>query len=146
MTDQHPAVTFLLAAHGRAEVAAKALPRGPWRWVVHHDAGIWEGLEGPDGVVLAASDSEEYAARIEKDDGFDAYLPLIQPEVLLARVEAEREILAEHAPGDMARERDETECRTCSEPQLGFSGMWAAEFPCRTVLLLAKAWGWEAGT
>ena len=81
MTDLHPAVTYLLAAHARSVDAC--------------------------------------------------------------RVAAEREILAEHAPGDMARERDETECRTCSEPQLGFSGMWAAEHPCRTVLLLAKAWGWE---
>lgn len=34
-------------------------------------------------------------------------------------------------------------CLTCTEldPRLG--GFYAERFPCRTVRLLAKAWGWE---
>jgi hypothetical protein len=58
------------------------------------------------------------------------------------RIAAERAIMAEHAPGSMAVDRDETQCRTCSAPQAGFSGSWPVEYPCRTVILLAEGWGW----
>jgi hypothetical protein len=58
------------------------------------------------------------------------------------RVAAEREILAEHA--------DEWRCcSACSEED--YDGAERAfrrplPWPCRTVLGLAKAWGWEAET
>jgi hypothetical protein len=145
MSDLHPAVAFLLAAHAEAERCATTASDGQGWWLISPRAAdhrsvveyVIEGERGP--VTHIDVDEHEPEAHL-------AEALLIQsnsPRAVLCRVAAEREILAEHAAGDMARERDETECRTCSEPQLGFSGMWAAEHPCRTVLGLAKAWGWE---
>jgi hypothetical protein len=68
------------------------------------------------------------------------------PGTVLARVAAEREILVEHAvhrcgqqPWDCALEPTvgRSFCNACRAGVL---------YPCRTVLWLAKAWGWEAET
>lgn len=138
MSDLHPAVALLLAAHEQAmalaEEAAEATDGGNWRVGGPQSCECCDAVRAGTALVLVA------------DDRYSGHVAANDPASVLRRVTAEREILAEHAPGDMARERDETECRTCSEPQLGFSGMWAAEHPCRTVLGLAKAWGWEAET
>jgi hypothetical protein len=80
MTDQHPAVVYLLAAHERSDDAR--------------------------------------------------------------RVEAEREILAEHSESN-------ADCNTCVDGRWGYPiypNSSPQHYPCRTVLLLAKAWGWEEGT
>jgi hypothetical protein len=131
MSDQHPAVVYLLAAHERAEAVARRAAK----------PALDHCPSDPVEFVIGMNDLSTPAVRAA-----EAHIRLHPTSAVLTRVAAEREILAEHAAGDMARERDETECRTCSEPQLGFSGMWAAEHPCRTVLGLAKAWGWEAET
>lgn len=56
------------------------------------------------------------------------------------RVEAERETLAEHAVTQPWRR-----CRVCISDRDGYPESWTGDpWPCRTVLLLAKAWGWEA--
>lgn len=63
-----------------------------------------------------------------------------EAETVLLRVAAERGILAEHAPDA------ESFCRVCMDPT-GIGGRWdCSPWPCRTVLGLAKAWGWEEAT
>lgn len=160
MAEQHAAVTFLQAAHARAVTLAEAttpVPQ-PGQWTAVRDKhadrdaplSLIQGRDPDDPddqdysyglpvIVLAAEWQDEAEANLQ-------FIAANDPASVLRRVAAEREILAEHAPGGMAQERDETECRTCSGPTPGFSGMWPADWPCRTVLGLAKAWGWETET
>jgi hypothetical protein len=76
---------------------------------------------------------------MEWHPAFDALLP--EPEAVLRRVAAERELLAEHA------DEGARECKVCApvdwdaEERPG-RYRYPAGYPCRTVLLLAKAWGW----
>jgi hypothetical protein len=143
--EQHPAVVFLRQAHERAEKVARALPRGPWMWMGHWDpGGNFQALEGPDGIpVLRSRAQTGNSSKMEWHPAFDGLLP--EPEAVLRRVTNERELLAEHAD-------DEGSCQRCAGPE------WASDdadgnrewsrspepWPCRTVLLLAQAWGWTA--
>ena len=65
----------------------------------------------------------------------------LAPEAVLRRVKADRQILAEHAD-------DEGECATCAAEGDGGGIMFLGHvpYPCRTVRLLAEAWGWEKTT
>ena len=69
------------------------------------------------------------------------HIALHDPYSALLRITAEREILAGHAS-------DCGDCKTCDTDAGDFSErgyQWrdAQPWPCRTVLLLARAWGWE---
>jgi hypothetical protein len=130
---ERPAVEFLQQALDRAEGLARAAGGDRWSTAEHPSETVAVYDSAGDPVVYAeGSPSVEQAAHIALND----------PAAVLRRVALDRQILAEHAPGGMAEERDETECRTCSGPTPGFSGSWPAEWPCRTVLLLAEAYGW----
>lgn len=141
----HPAVEFLRQALDQAEQLARALPPGPWRMVeVGDDGGEREDLLGSDGqAVLASGDVDGYESWIWRHDGFEAYLPLIGPDAVLRRVAADRQILAEHQStrglGYVGRDYVEMDsvCTSC-----GKSGEYGVLWPCRTVRLLAEAWGW----
>jgi hypothetical protein len=140
MTD-HPAVVFLRQAHERAEKVVRALPRGPWMWVGHWDPeGNFRALEGPDEIpVLRSRAQHGNSSTMEWHPAFDGLLP--EPEAVARRVAADRELLTEHA------ER-QGECRVCAaEGEAGGTTFLGnVPWPCRTVLLLAKAWGWEEGS
>ena len=151
-------VEFLLAAHARAVTLAEATTPvpSPGRWSAVQDKHA--SRDAPLSLVQGQDPDEpdrlDYSYGLpvivfsaEWQDEAEANLRFIaanDPASMLRRVEFERGLLAEHAPGGMAQERDETECRTCSGPTPGFSGTWPADWPCPTVLGLAAAWGWEA--
>lgn len=162
MTDQHSAVTFLLAAHAEAEKWATAAsdPQGWWliepRFADHRTICEYV-IQGERGPVVHV-EVEEHDTEAHRAEAL-----LIQansPRAVLLRVAQERDILAEHAGtwtsgepeyehhhevmvGPTGRTRyvevEDDEpippymCITCE----------AAGWPCRTVLGLAKAWGWE---
>lgn len=129
VTDQHPAVVYLLAAHERAERLARAASGEPFM----RDRDLW----GPRVVI------SDYSRLIEEH---------ADPATVLVRVAAEREILAEHEPFTTAEPGSGflSWCDTCqSEEAAMYSAHYSGQpqlYPCRTVLLLAKAWGWEAET
>lgn len=140
-------IEHLRAALDRAEETAKAATSpGPWRVNQYDydaegfDAGIeWReprdvaghGYEG--GGIVYLADAHHIAAW--------------SPTVVLAMVEAERELLAEHAPDDDRA----PECTRCGsdtiEIELSSGVILRAkepvDWPCRTLLLRAKAWGWK---
>jgi hypothetical protein len=128
---EHPAVAWLRQAHERAEKVAQALPRGPWMWMGHWDPeGNFQALEGPDEIpVLRSRAQAGSSSRMEWHPAFDALLP--EPEAVLRRVTNERELLGDHEPYRAAG------VVRCRQSHL-VHDLW----PCRTVLLLAKAWGW----
>lgn len=131
---EHPAVEFLTAALARAERVARAVPRGPWHWERRSPPESFQSLEGPAGLPVFHSQAKPgNASWIELHPAFDEFLP--EPEAVLRRVAAERQVLAEHADDGAGY------CGVCAH--------WAVRLPspCRTVLLLAQAWGWteEAG-
>ena len=139
---EHPAVVFLEQALDRAEAAARGLPPGPWRWVEVDDGSEREVLAGADGqAVLSSGDAESYQSLVWKHAGFEAFLSLMQPTAVLARVAADRQILAEHAKAPMAA------CAACADTRHPDPRQWAlVVWPCRTVLLLAAGWGWTEET
>lgn len=147
------AVEWLQAKLTQVEEAARAATPGPW-FANAYDAD-WDGTghEASIGTQPHACKWPDAAADIV-GHGYEGggverladaqFIAASSPDVVLRRVAADRQILAEHAPGGMAEERDETECRVCSGPTPGFSGSWPSATPCRTVLLLAEGWGWTA--
>jgi hypothetical protein len=114
---------------------------------------MWAAHNGPEGryralesvasgeFVIRSRTFVDEASTLEKHTHIDDYLH--DPQLTLSRIEAERAILAEHDRGDASVERDEGDCRTCSAPTHGFSGMWPVDYPCTTVLALARGWGWK---
>lgn len=120
------------------EMVAGSLPRGPWEWVHHPNPGGHLTLGGPDGwFVMRTGSSDGSVSWLDRHEAFDEYLP--DPDAVLLRIEAEREILAEHMlevrerPTFVLNEGSMPCCSTC----------WGSLYPCRTVLLLAKSWGWK---
>jgi hypothetical protein len=80
---------FLRARYAERRAVIEAMPRGPWEWVkAESDTGDYETLCGPGGEVLSAADAESYKAWIEKHDALDGYLDLVQPEGMLADLDA----------------------------------------------------------
>jgi len=151
---EHPAVVFLLAAHQQAEELARAATPGPWEpegddptddeaYTVHDGehgdlvgnpvAYVRDGMWGRRGEGCTQANMRLIAGHAD-------------PVAVLRRVAADRQILAEHAD-------DCGDCRVCCDAGLteyvhdyGVVEMRSGEsFPCRTVLLLAQAWGWEDG-
>lgn len=112
----HPAVAFLVAAHQQAELDARFT----------------------DGYTNGA-----FSFDVADRDAADHCLGAGSPVSVLRRVAAEREMLAEHADDGCG------DCTACARPSEETSGRGDAFFeplpwPCRTVLLIAKGWDWEA--
>jgi hypothetical protein len=155
-------VTHLLAAHVEAERLAGAAGGPDGWWVIEPrysnpffeigspppepDHAVIHNMQGGDPVVYIDIGDVDTAKR-------KAETLLIQannPRTVLARVVAERELLAEHSPDDPRW----PECIRCADDgtdvDLGDHGTEtlrrALPWPCRTVLGLAKAWGWEEPT
>lgn len=64
----------------------------------------------------------------------------------LARVEAERAILAEHEPRGPSMFRPSAECSRCVKLMSGYQEDWTPQpYPCRTVLLVASGWSHMPG-
>lgn len=120
MTDQHPAVVFLRAVHQHAAVLAHQ--------------GLGEPYDRVPPVVDALA---VRAARMN-------YTP-VHPSALLRRIEAEEEILAEHAETKAAFDRAIADPDRVHPADAGiFIGKYNAF--ARAVEAIAKAWGWEAET
>lgn len=82
---------FLRARYVERRAAISPMPNGPWTW--HEvesleDTGKYEALAGDDAVVLSAADEEGYHAWIDKHDGLDDFLAVVQPQELLADLDA----------------------------------------------------------
>lgn len=132
----HPAVAFLTAALARAEETAKVATAGPW-WVEDTSPRRW----GDERDAEVASAKGRLAVLpYDKSGGLNAeHVALHDPAAVMRRVAADRQILAEHA-----RVAWGVFCLRCAEdggPERG-----PAAYPCRTVLLLAQAWGWTEET
>jgi hypothetical protein len=77
---------------------------------------------------------------LEVDTPTAEHIALHAPAAVLRRVAADRQILAEHA-------NDYGDCAACGRPSEETNGRGhhfheAVPWPCRTVLLLAEAYGW----
>ncbi|RAG85640.1 hypothetical protein DN069_10320 [Streptacidiphilus pinicola] len=113
---EHPAVAFLRAAQGVAEERARAAEEpAPLLWPTHPVEFLLAGQEVTTPETRAA----------------EAHIRLHLPDAVLRRIEAERGILADHA-------RVDRRCAVCADAG------GPLEWPCPTVLGLARAWGWDA--
>lgn len=133
MPEEHAAVTFLLAAHDRAERLAQASAGGRWVVAERADCDCCDVVRNATGGLVTTADLDDAPLIAEHSN----------PTAVLARVAAERDILAEHADDygscTCGRASEETTSR-------GYAFFEAVDWPCRTVLGLAKAWGWEEAT
>jgi len=127
---------FLRARYADRRAAIEAMPRGPWNWVkAESDTGDYEALCGPDGEVLGAADSEGYKAWIEKHDALDGFLAAIQPNELLADLDAKLALIDEHGAHEVTAfdaegwERTGHACHAC---------LAGDDWPCRTLRFLAQ--------
>lgn len=142
----HSAVEFLTAALARAEETVKAATAGPWT----ADVGD-ETVRSDAGTVATMRDW----ARLMTNAQVEADMALIvghaDPAAVLRRVAADREILADHQPTSC--EEFTCDCHQCcavcrwtEHDEAGREPVWGDVtrhvYPCRTVLLLAQAWGW----
>jgi hypothetical protein len=73
---------------------------------------------------------------VSDDAAVDHYRGAGSPSTVLRLVTGARQILAEHANDGSG------DCRACADP---CEPRMALPWPCRTVRLLAEAWGWEEG-
>ncbi|WP_152627322.1 DUF6221 family protein [Streptacidiphilus melanogenes] len=108
---------FLWEAHAEAVERARAASEPALLlWPTHPVEFLLAGQE--------VNTSETRAA--------EAHIRLHMPEAVLVRVEAERGILTEHADAG-------GRCAVCLDPAADRRREW----PCPTVLGLARAWGWQ---
>jgi hypothetical protein len=128
MTDP---VVFLEAALGRVEELARAAGSGGIEAVDYLWGTKYLNVRQPDGGI---SHTTEFSAELAN------HFAEHSPAAVLRRVAADRQILAEHKPvkavgydGYGVAVIDT--CILC--------GSQYAPYPCRTVRLLAQAWGWE---
>lgn len=129
---------FLRARYAERRAVIAAMPRGPWEWVkAEGDTGDYEALCGPDGEVLSAADAESYKAWIEKHDALDGFLAIIQPQDLLADLDAKLALVDEHAQASLPDGIDLDECRVCG----GMNEAW----PCPTLRILAQPFAGQPG-
>jgi hypothetical protein len=135
---QHPAVAYLTAELARVEETARAASG-------HQPYDEWEAL-GIDGDGDIARSIWEVPMIVRRWSNTPAARPIMEhialhdPAAVLRRVAADREQLAEHADKSGA-------CAVCVDRAHSGPGRWALiVYPCRTVLLLAQAWGWTEAT
>jgi hypothetical protein len=135
-TAEHPAVTYLLAAHERAVALADAATKGPW---TVDDEGYPEEIHGLHGADVITGSRWAGEASVFDSDADAVFIVANHPGTALARIAAEREVLWEHTPE--AHEPDR--CAACVTNRILGPDLWVADlWPCRTVLALAKGWGW----
>lgn len=130
MTDP---LSYLHQAHDEAKSLARALPPPPWHWVYYPRPNIYTALESVDGqTVLRSTSSTGAPSHVEMHPAFDRYLP--DPDRVLARVIAERKILAGHLQVRLITHEANwrAACGTCLH-----------NWPCLTITALAEGWGWE---
>lgn len=132
---EHPAVAFLLAARQQAEAWAQAATPGPWTL----DLGD-ETILSESGTVARMRDWVRCMSNAQVEADMRLIAGMAEPDAVLRRIAAERELLAEHCNTNSG------DCAVCVVGQWGYpthGGCSPASWPCRTVLLLAKGWGWE---
>jgi hypothetical protein len=136
---EHPAVTFLLAAHTKAEALAQAANRP--------DAQMHP--ENPVEFILSSVDLSTRAIRAG-----ERFIEANMPDAALLRVAAERDLLVEHQPQRYASlpihescadlncdcYEEVATCGTCA-PGHYYDGD-PQPWPCATVQLIARGWGW----
>jgi hypothetical protein len=153
MADQRPAVAHLLAAHERAAKLAQASDGGKWAVAERADCDCCDVVRNGTGGLVTQADLDDAPLIAEHAN----------PSTVLLRVAAERDLLAEHA-GTWAS--GEPEYDHHHEVVVGANGRTryievddddpiqpymcitceVGGWPCRTVLGLAKAWGWKETT
>ena len=136
-------VEYLKAAHRRAELLAQAATRGPW----FVDSTVYaERIYGAGNTDVVAGGRWGGEASVFGSTEDALHIAVNLPDKTLARVEAERDLLVEHAPD----EEHWPECVRCvgvtRDVEVG-GGMTvrafeSAPWPCRPVRLLAAGWGW----
>ena len=141
MTEQHPAVAHLLAAHERAIALAEKATKGPW---TVDDEGYPEEIHGLHGADVVTGSRWAGEASVFDSDADALFIAANHPGTVLLRVTEERKILAEHQP----HEDRPWACRVCiSDREDLYPEQWESDrWPCATVLGLAAAWGWKAAT
>jgi len=95
--------------------------------------------------LTAALDRAELAAQGCGSDVQIDYVVIHGPAAVLRQVAAVRKLLAEHEPAAGYPDGLSgygTVCGTCARADRD-GELWGDAYPCRTVLLLAQAWGWE---
>jgi hypothetical protein len=148
-----PVVSWLEAELGRVEELARAAGDKDGWWVIAprysdprfvngvpptpEDCAILNVHTGP-VVYVEVGD----AVGKEKRMGEAMLIQANNPAAVLRRVKADRAILAEHANDGCG------DCTVCAQPSEEYNGVGAhfhepLPWPCRTVRLLAEAWGWE---
>ncbi|MER6183032.1 DUF6221 family protein [Streptomyces sp. NPDC001652] len=96
---------FLRARYRERRTVIEAMPRGPWTWAkAEGGTDTYECLSGPDGEVLSSGDAEGYRSWIDKHDALDGFLAVVQPEELLADLDAKLALVDELEPEEEARE------------------------------------------
>lgn len=134
MTEQHPAVVYLLAAHAEAEKLANASDGGRWVVAEMADCGCCSLVRNETGGLVTTADLDDAPLIAEHAN----------PSATLRRVAADRRILAEHQP----HEDRPWCCRVCiTDREDLYPEQWESDrWPCATVLDLAAGWGWETET
>lgn len=137
---------FLRARYQERRAVIEAMPRGPWTWVkVEGGTDTYECLGGPDGEVLSSGDAEGYRSWIDKHDALDGFLAVVQPEELLADLDAKLALVREHDPDSWSGENP-SECPTCSRTTYDPQQPYEREpSPCRTLRILAQPFAGQPG-
>lgn len=138
-------VAFLEGALERAEELARAATEGPWGpqgdWSDDEVCTVLGGRGDLVGHPVAYVRAEHPGCLALDEAQTMANMRLIvsqaDPIAVLRRVKADRVLLAEHAPYSIRP----SACSSC-----GTAEEYPVLWPCRTVRLLAEAWGWEETT
>lgn len=143
----HPAVVFLREALDQAEEPTRAATPGPW--LVERDEYHGVAVRDADPEIPGLSGRQIVAFapyRNETTERDFAHVAMWSPVAVLARVAADRQILAEHASDGDSRWPECVRCAGGHEIEMGecmtVTVRDVVPWPCRTVLLLAEAWGW----
>lgn len=139
----HPAVAYLRNAHVHAEQLTKAATPGPW--TVDSETYA-ESIRAADGTDVVAGGRWGGEASVFESTQDALHIAAQSPGLVLRRIEAERELLAEHAPDDLRF----PECLRCGgntvDVELGGGRILRhkepVDWPCQTIRLLARGWGW----
>lgn len=146
---EHPAVEFLQRAHERAEGLVRVISYGgyePQTWHIEPSRSRrWVQIFSKSRTLgepreAAMRDDDQPVMLVQSGRNEHLHAVMHDPAAVMRRVAADRQILAEHA-------NDYGDCAVCACPSEETNGRGAAfheplPWPCRTVLLLAEAWGW----
>lgn len=135
---EHPAVAFLRNAHQRAEELARAATPGPWEAEGDDptDDEIYTCYDGEHGDLLGEMVAFTRGPRSHATMLLIAHAA--DPVAVLRRIQAERDLLVEHA-------ENWGHCSVCGAED--YDGAERAfrrplPWPCPTVLAVVRGWGW----